>query len=310
LNVVAQMMGIFGTMVAVLIAVLYVQTPGKNDGSFFPDKKKHPSKYAYEKYVLQYTPCWMFVLGIICVMQLYEDFDSSAYNVVCGCLALPLMLQPHLLPTGPDEKRKWWERYSTKANLWIAIYSFIGNYWYTHYFYNIMNAEYTMPATRLNNVPIPVIFASYFCYSTYHVFSNALMRKVETTYEKGSARTLLLVTVVIIAAYTAAFIETVFCSSFPYYKFNYKNDWDMALTSGSALYAIYFAISFPAFYYFDRDIDVKADDDDKKKPRKVTLWDTTLSTCGYSMMTLMALDFVRLYLEVPLNVKISFNNYY
>ena len=29
------------------------------------------------------------------------------------------------------------ERYSFKANLWIFIFGFIGNYWYTHYFYNV-----------------------------------------------------------------------------------------------------------------------------------------------------------------------------
>ena len=43
------------------------------------------------------------------------------------------------LTTGPeDKKRKWTERYITKANVWIGIFSFIGNYWYTHYFYRVL----------------------------------------------------------------------------------------------------------------------------------------------------------------------------
>ena len=39
-----------------------------------------------------------------------------------------------------------------QANVWIAIFSFIGNYFWTHYFYKILGATYTFPAHRLNDV--------------------------------------------------------------------------------------------------------------------------------------------------------------
>ena len=39
-----------------------------------------------------------------------------------------------------------------QANLWIAIFSFIGNYFWTHYFYSLLGARYTFPSWRLNDV--------------------------------------------------------------------------------------------------------------------------------------------------------------
>jgi cycloeucalenol cycloisomerase len=40
----------------------------------------------------------------------------------------------------------------TQANVWIAIFSFIGNYFWTHYFYRLLGAAYTMKSWRLNDV--------------------------------------------------------------------------------------------------------------------------------------------------------------
>ena len=71
----------------------------------------------------------------------------------------------------------------------------------------------------------------------------------------------------------------------------------MAYTVGSAFYGIYFIVSFPAFFYFDEDVD-----NSKESARKVTLWDAIVSSCGYGMMILTLLDFVRLNLGIPLIV--------
>lgn len=39
-----------------------------------------------------------------------------------------------------------------QANIWIAIFSFIGNYFWTHYFYKVLGASYTFVSWRLNDV--------------------------------------------------------------------------------------------------------------------------------------------------------------
>ena len=299
-NVMITMVAILGTMLAILAGLVTIQTPQNgSDSRFLPSPNRQPSKYAYEMFALAYTPIWIFCFGVIIVGQMYERFDAFAYNAVCGGLALPLVLQPIFFPSAgfgsPDESRSLFKRFSTKANLWIAIYSFIGNYWYTHYFFTVLKAKYTMPAVRLNNVPICMFFATHFYFSTYHVFSNILLRKVITSYEAGVRRTVLFVGVVTVFSYFTAFMETLTISSFPYYSFE---DQDMAYTIGSAFYAIYFLVSFPAFFFFDDDVDFKS-----AKP--MSILDTVVSSCGYGMMILCFLDFVRLYLAIPLTIELS-----
>ena len=154
-----------------------------------------------------------------------------------------------------------------------------------------------MPSHRLNNVPIAMFLATHFYFSTYHFFSNTLLRKVTTTYQPGLARTILFVGVVVVFSYFTAFMETLTISSYPYYDFE---DRYMAYTVGSAFYGIYFLVSFPAFFYFDDDIDMPLPAECKRKV--VTIWDTIVSSCGHGMMILTLLDVVRLYLDIPLVV--------
>lgn len=289
-------------MLAGIAALVTLQTPQKgSESSFLPDRTTEPSKRAYEIYALVYTPIWIFAFGCIVAFGLYEDFDKWSYMKVCVGLAVPFLLQPLVFPSAgsnsPDAQRPLVERYSFKANLWLAIYSFIGNYWYTHYFYSVLKAKYTMPAHRLNNVPLALYFATHFYFSTYHVFSNMMLRKVVTTYQPCMFRTILYVAVVLAFSYFTAFMETLTISAYPDYSFE---DRDMAYTVGSAFYGIYFIVSFPAFFMFDRDIDQP--NVDGTPGRKVTIWDVVVSSCGYGMIIMILLDVVRLYLDIPLVV--------
>jgi cycloeucalenol cycloisomerase len=143
-------------------------------------------------------------------------------------------------------------------------------------------------------VPIAMYLATHFYFSTYHVFSNALLRKIKTTYQTGWRRTVLYVSVIVVFSYFTAFSETITISSYPYYSFE---DRDMAYKVGSAFYGIYFLVSFPAFIEFDNDIDSK-----QKNAKQTTVWDTIVSSCGYGMLILFLLDFVRLYLGIALVV--------
>merc|ERR1719160_1386646 len=167
---------------------------------------------------------------------------------LCVSLALPFLLQPWVWPLPAEKNLGLTQRYSFKANLWIAIFSFIGNYWYTHYFYNVLKASYTFPAHRLNDVPIALYFATHFYFVTYHSFSNLMLRRIETRYEAGTLRTIFFWACVCAFSYFTAFMETLTISSFPCYAFE---DRFMAYTLGSAFYAIYFLASFPIFYNLD-----------------------------------------------------------
>jgi cycloeucalenol cycloisomerase len=304
-DVAITMVAVLGSMLAGIGGLVLIQTKtAGGDSRLLPNPTTEPSKRAYEIYALAYTPIWIAAFGCIVAFGFYEDFDKWSYMKVCVGLSLPFLLQPILFPSAgspgcPDEKRPLLERYSFKANLWLAVYSFIGNYWYTHYFYSVLHAKYTMPAHRLNNVPLALYFATHFYFSTYHVFSNLLLRKVVTTYESGIARKCLYIAVVGTFAYFTAFMETLTISAYPHYSFEDRN---MAYTVGSAFYGIYFIVSFPAFFVFDRDIDIDNNDEKSKEKKTTTAWDTIVSSCGYGMVIMILLDAVRLYLDIPLVV--------
>jgi hypothetical protein len=135
-DVALKMTAILGTMLAGIAGLVIMQTPQKIPGMFLPCESTQPSKRAYELFVLSYTPFWILAFMCIVGFGLYETFDEWSYMKVCVGLALPFLLQPILLPSAgfgsPDSNRPLFERYAFKANLWIAVYSFIGNYWYTH----------------------------------------------------------------------------------------------------------------------------------------------------------------------------------
>jgi len=303
-DIIVTMTAILSTMFAILGGLIYIQTPAiTGTSSFYPNPKTEPSKYAYEMYHTYYSPIWMAIFGIIVIFQLYETWSAREYNLYLFLLALPCVLQP-LIPSvvvsSPDAKRPLKERYATKATIWLAVYTFIGNYWYTHYFYSVLKATYSMPSTRLNNVPIAMFFATMFYFSSYHVFSNSMLRKIKTSFEPGMKRRILYLSTVFVLSYLTAFMETLTISSFPYYSFEDRN---MAYTVGSAFYGIYFLVSFPAFLEFDRDVDMDIGAADAGAVRKkVTCWETIVESCGYGMMIMCLLDFVRLYLGVPLTV--------
>ena len=327
MDIALKMAVILGTMLLVLLGLVFIQSPAPSGGALVLASQQHePSKRAYESWVALYTPIWILAFGVIVAFRMYETFSAASYMVVCVGLALPFLLQPALYPSAgfdsPDQHRPLLRRYSFKANLWLAVYSFIGNYYYTHYFYNVLKAKYTMPAHRLNNVPIALFFATHFYFSTYHLFSNIMLRLVETAFAPSARRTLLFWAVVTVFAYFTAYMETLTISSYPDYSFE---DRHAAYTLGSAFYGIYFLVSFPAFYYFDRNVDdtpmppavvngvarKNGDSNGSSNSRPamaeqqrirgeggVTVWDTIVSSCGYGMIILTLLDFVRLSLGI------------
>ncbi|KAK3273965.1 Bifunctional protein GlmU [Cymbomonas tetramitiformis] len=246
----------------------------------------HSCKRKGEEFTLLYTPFWIFSVGIVIGMKEYERWDEWGYMAYCVCCALPYVLYPLLFPFASDSGIPWYDRYITKANLWIAIFSFIGNYWYTHYFYHVLKADYTFPAHRLNDVPICLYFMTHAYFMFYHILSNMTLRRVRTTFVADAGRLLFETALVIVMSYTTAFMESLTICGFPYYKFE---DVHMAYTIGSAFYGIYFLVSFPMFLRVDEDAN-----------HKFTLFQTAVEALGSSMLVLCMLDFVRLFLGVPI----------
>ncbi len=262
-------------------------------GNFLPLEKHNLMKREFEIFSLHYTVVWIALFGCVVVFKYYEEFDENSYMKVCVTLSLPFLLQPFLWPLPSEKNFPLVERYSFKANVWIAIFSFIGNYWYTHYFYSVLGAKYTFPAHRLNDVPIALFFATHFYFMTYHTFSNLMLRIIETRYASGTKRTIFFWATIFAFSYFTAYMETLTITPFPCYAFENRN---FAFTVGSAFYGIYFIVSFPIFFQIDEYVG-------KLGVKSHTLYQTVLEAFGCSMIVLCLLDFGRLVAGKDLNIK-------
>jgi hypothetical protein len=122
---------IFGLVVALVSISCFLQrTPNSVKTSSWFAPKDVPSKRACEMWFLCYSIFWVSCFGFIIASQVYLKFSETDYMLVCGGLATPLLIQPLVFPsvTG-DQGKPIAQRHSFKANLWIFVFGFIGNYW-------------------------------------------------------------------------------------------------------------------------------------------------------------------------------------
>lgn len=119
----------------------------------------NPSKRWAEVFFLLYSPFWiLWALCILVPFQLYEYCDEWGYLTIGLLAALPCVLLPPLLPNAADAGKPWHARFWVKMNIWMFIFGYVGNYFWTHYFFNVLGAAYTMPSHRLNGIPLCMYF--------------------------------------------------------------------------------------------------------------------------------------------------------
>lgn len=245
---------------------------------------ENPGKRWTELFFLAYSPVWIaWCLGLLVPLKLYDRLGEWGYMYIGLAAALPCVVLPPLLECRADRGKPLSQRYWVKANVWIAIFSFVGNYFWTHYFYELLGAAYTFPAHRLNEVPITLYFMThaYFCF--YHTLSNLAIRRIRAALQLrgGVAQAAGEAAVVFLLAYATAYGETLTIAHFPYYTFKDKSK---MYTVGSLFYAIYFFVSFPVFF--------RMDEDSKAKP--FTLWRAVADSLAASMLVTCLLDFWRI----------------
>ena len=293
LPLIYRMLTVFWVLAMTIYALAKMQTTAVKDGGHYLPSNNNQAKREFEIYALKYTVVWIGIFGVVVVTKFYETMTADNYMQLCVGLALPYLLQPIVYPLPAEKNLPLHMRYSFKANVWVAIFSFIGNYWYTHYFYSVLQAYYDFPSLRLNNVPICLYFATHFYFITYHSFSNLLLRKIETRYREGPIRTVLFWTVVVSFSYFTAFMETLTISSYEHYGF--KVDRATIYYLGSAFYGLYFIVSYPVFYRMDECVNTKGD-----KPH--TIYSVVMEALGSGMLVLLLLDFCRLAMGVQLTI--------
>ncbi|KAH0912709.1 hypothetical protein HID58_036030 [Brassica napus] len=254
---------------------------------------QNPSKRWGELFFLFYTPFWLTLsLGIIVPYKLYETFTELEYLLAALVSAVPAFLIPMLVIGKADRDLCWKDRYWVKAsaNLWIIIFSYVGNYFLTHYFFQVLGASYTFPAWKMNNVPHSTFFMAHVCFLFYHVASNITLRRLRHSISDlpDSLRWCFEAAWILAFSYFIAYLETVSIVNFPYYEFVDRN---AMYRVGCLFYALYFIVSFPMFFRMD-----------EKSSDKWDLSRVAVDALGASMLVTIILDLWRLFLGpiVPL----------
>uniref|UniRef100_A0A1D1YJS6 Cycloeucalenol cycloisomerase n=1 Tax=Anthurium amnicola TaxID=1678845 RepID=A0A1D1YJS6_9ARAE len=258
-------------------------TPGNGCSSLW--FATNPSKRWGEAFFMIYTPFWLTIcLGIVVPYKLYERFTELEYLLLGLISAVPSFLLPLLFVGKADMGKCWKDRYWVKANLWIIIFSYVGNYFWTHYFFTVLGASYTFPSWKMNDVPHTTLLLTHVCFLFYHVASNLTLRRLRHSVADlpQTIRVASEVAWVLVLAYFIAYLETLAISNFPYYQFV---DRGSMYKVGSLFYAIYFIVSFPMFLRVD------------EKPGDP--WDlgrVAVDALGAAMLVTIILDLWRLFL--------------
>ncbi|CAN6358432.1 unnamed protein product [Urochloa humidicola] len=228
------------------------------------------SKRWGEAFFLLYTPFWLTLcLGVIVPFKLYERFTELEYLILGLVSTVPAFLIPLFLVG--------------KANIWIIIFSYVGNYFWTHYFFTVLGASYTFPSWRMNNVPHTTFLLTHACFLFYHMASNMTLRRLRhsTAHLPQSIRWLFETAWILTLSYFIAYLETLAIANFPYYEFV---DRDIMYKVGSLFYAIYFIVSFPMFSRID------------EKDEKWNLSRVAVDSLGAAMLVTIILDLWRIFL--------------
>lgn len=249
-----------------------------------PWEARTKSKRWSESFFLWYSPFWIaWTLLVVVPFELYERAGKAGYMMIGLGTALPCVILPMLVQGKADRDLPWKERHWVKVTVWIAIYSFVGNYFWTHYFYKVLKAEYTFPSWMLNDVPIPLYFMThaYFCF--YHTISNICLRVVKAkcmNWKSIWMKRLVFAITVLGLSYSVALTEALTIAHFPYYRYE---DPYLFYSVGSLYYGIYFMVSFPVFFRMD------------ESPReKWTLGRAAMDSLAAAMLVTILLDLWRL----------------
>lgn len=247
---VIQELAVVHTLFAVpVVALIAVQQPKqhlreqskKATAGCLADAAKEPGVRKCELYSLAYAPAWITAAALVITTGVYEYWGRYSYLAFCTACAVPQVLLAVLFV---DTKLPVHKRFVIKAHVWMAIFSFIGNYWYTHYFYTVLGAYYTFPSFTLNAVPLPLYFMTHPYFMLYHTLARLVLRHCRARFQPSVQRGLLQCFLVVLMAYMSAAAEAVTIAGFPYYGFNNRRN---AVVIGSAFYGIYFLVSFPAY---------------------------------------------------------------
>jgi cycloeucalenol cycloisomerase len=243
-----------------------------------------PSKAAAERFYLLYSPIWIALMGIVMLTGMYRSWGDVGFMLLGLGVAAPLVLVPYLTPNAAEARKPAWDTTWFRFNVWIAIFVFVGSYFFTHYFFDVVGMRYAFPTgwnleaelvgDSERTVPLFLYPLTQAYFMTYHVGATVLYRWLGTRFALGRAGK---IAVIAVLAYVVAFAETFFMAVPALADVFEYADRGRMLLWGSMFYGSFFVISIPVFAEID-----------ERKPW--TLGQTVMSALGVSMAVFIVLD--------------------
>lgn len=247
---------------------------------------ENESKAWAEKFFLIYSPIWMAFMGLTMAMGWVKVWSDTGFMFQACVVALPLFVYPWLFR---KENTSMTETYWFKANLYIFVFSFFGNYVGSEYFFDVLGMVYNYPTIQWNfdtalvgtgeqKVPVIMYLLTHAYFMTYHTSAVVVLRRIKTS--AVPFMWLLFPAMIFVIGYCWAWAETKAMANPMIEESFYYKDKARMLAYGSIMYAFYFVASFPIFYFLDED-----------KNKKWSLWVVIAAGLSASMLTLYLLDF-------------------
>lgn len=251
---------------------------------------RNPSKAWGEKFFLLYTPYWIAGMAALMTSGAGGRWGDLALNAALLALWAPALLVPALIRDESGLGRPWHRTYWFKLNLWIGIFAFVGTYFLSEYFFDVLGMVYDYPNLRWRldstlvgsgsqSVPLIMYPAAHFYFLTYHTVAVVALRRL-----RGSrlyVHPLVWPVAIGVLAFGFAWAETWSMTGGAIAEqFRYR-DLGRMLRWGSLVYACYFVVSFPMVYRLD-----ERPEDDWSPGR------TAAEALAASMLVFLLLDLV------------------
>lgn len=247
---------------------------------------ENPDKAWVEKFFLIYSPVWMAAMAITMIAGVDKTWGNTALLIHGLVIALPVLVIPWLLASRYTD-RPWHQSYWLKANLYLFVFGFFGNYFGSEYFFDVLGMVYIYPNTTTNldaallgsgeqRVPLIMYAYTHVYFMTYHATANIALRKLNSLVP---ARWLFFPLFVFLIGYAWAWMETKAMANPMMVESFYYQKMDLMLKYGSAIYATYFIASFPIWYFLD-----------ETKGKSWSLLQVAAAGLSASMLTFYLLD--------------------
>jgi cycloeucalenol cycloisomerase len=246
----------------------------------------NPDRAWTERFFLLYVPVWVTLFGLWTGVFGGAERGDAASIVFGLVIASPYLIVPAL--RAPKTQGHWTDAYWFKANVFVFLVNFSGNYFVSEYFFDVLGMIYHYPNLELvagaalvgsgeQSVPVLMYFMTQATYMTYHTTAVIVMRRVLTSGIPGKLVVLMLLSAVL--AYAWAWTETMsFANAALEGSFRYE-DKDAMLKYGSIVFGIMLLPSFPIFYLLD-----------EKKERRFSLGHAAAAGLAASWLGLFLTD--------------------